>query len=204
MAQNIPAVAPVEDAANLGPAMAKLSPQQRAWVIAFLETGHRENGAAAARAAGYGATSKTDEARATACQMAGSRLKRDPKVLAAIRELAQDRFRVVAHRATERVVGLLDSPDEKVALKAADMIFARTGLSATQQIEVNHNHRLGDMDDKAMIRRIAMLAQEQGMDPIKLLGSRGVVIDADFEVVDTGLTAPEEPAMSSEGLEDLL
>jgi hypothetical protein len=134
-----------------------------------------------------------------ACKTSGHRLRHDPRILDAIQELAKDRFRLVAHRATEELVRLLDSPDEKVRIKAADMVLARTGLGAAQQIEVNHKHSIGDLDDKAMIRRIAQLAEEQGMDPIKLLGSRGVAIDAEFEVVSEA-----EPAMSSAGLEDLL
>lgn len=196
MVQNLPAVRPIEDASGFGPAMGKLSPQQRAWVVAFLETGPQENATAAARAAGYGAESKTEEQRKQACQTTGHRLRHDPRVLDAIQELAKDRFRLVAHRATEELVLLLENNDPKIKLKAIDMVLARTGLNAAQQIDVNHKHDIGGLDDKQMIRRIAQLAQDQGLDPIRLLGSRGVVIDAEFEVV--------EPAMSSAGLEDLL
>lgn len=197
MVQTLPAIRPIEDASGFGPAMARLSPQQRAWVVAFLETGPQENATAAARAAGYGASSATEEQRKQACQTTGHRLRHDEKVLDAIQELAKERFRLVAHRATEELVTLMDSTDAKVKIKAIDMILARTGLNAAQQIDVNHKHGFADMDDKAMIRRIAQLAESQGMDPIRLLGSRGVVVDAEFEVVT-------EPAMSSEGLEDLL
>jgi phage terminase small subunit len=177
--------------------MAKLSPQQRAWVIAFLETGPQENATAAARAAGYGKDSPTEEQRTQACKTSGHRLRHDERVLDAVQELAKERFRLVAHRATEELVKIMDGNDDKLRIKAIDMILARSGLNAAQQIDVNHNHRVADMDDRAMIRRIAQLAESQGMDPIKLLGSRGVVIDAEFEVV-------EQPAMSSAGLEDLL
>ncbi len=197
MVQTLPAIRPIEDASGFGPAMRKLSPQQRAWVVAFLETGPQENATAAARAAGYGADSATEEQRQQACKTTGHRLRHDEKVLDAIQELAKERFRLVAHRATEELVLLMDSSDTKVKIKAIDMILARTGLNAAQQIDVNHNHRVSDMDERAMIRRIAQLAESQGMDPIKLLGSRGVVIDAEFEIV-------KEPAMSSAGLEDLL
>jgi phage terminase small subunit len=199
MVQQLQAIAPIEDASGFGPAMAKLSPQQRAWVVAFLETGPQENATAAARAAGYGASSATAEQRETACKTTGHRLRHDARVLDAIQELAKERFRLVAHRATEELVALIDNQDPKVKLKAIDMILARTGLNAAQQIDVNHKHGLADMDDKAMIRRIAQLAESQGLDPVKLLGSRGVVIDAEFEVVQDA-----EPAMSSAGLEDLL
>lgn len=200
MTQDVAPVEPIQDATGFGPAMAKLSPQQRAWVVAFLETGPQENATAAARASGYGKASQTEEQRKQACNTAGHRLRHDPRVLEAIKELAKDRFRIVAHRATTKIVELLDNPDPKIAIKAADMIMARSGLGAAQELNVNHRHSIGDMDDKAMIRRIAQLAESQGMDPVKLLGSRGVVIDAEFEVVDT----TPEPAMSSEGLEDLL
>lgn len=168
-------------------------------MVAFLETGPQENATGAARAAGYGASSATEEQRQTACKTTGHRLRHDPRVLDAIQELAKDRFRIVAHRATEELVAMIDNNDPKVKLKAIDMVLARTGLGAAQQIDVNHRHDVTGMDDKQMIRRIAQLAQDQGMDPIKLLGSRGVVIDAEFEVVQD-----KEPAMSSAGLEDLL
>lgn len=198
MVQQLPAIRPIDDASGFGPAMGKLLPQQRAWVVAFLETGPQENATAAARAAGYGSNSATPEQRETACKVAGYRLRHEPKVLDAIQELAKERFRLVAHRATEELVTLMDNTDPKVKLKAIDMILARTGLGAAQQIDVNHNHRVVDMDDKQMIRRIAQLAESQGMDPIKLLGSRGVTIDAEFEVVEA------DAPMSSAGLEDLL
>lgn len=204
MTQALVPIAPIEDAADFGPAMGKLLPQQRAWVVAFLETGPRENATAAARAAGYGSGSATQEQADKAARVAGNRLRHDQTVLDAIHELAKERFRLAAHRATTELVKLMESNDEKVKLKAIDMVLARTGLNAAQQIEVNHKHDLSAMDDKAMIRRIVALAQEQGMDPVKLLGARGVVLDAEFEIVDTGLTAPSEPAMSSAGLEDLL
>lgn len=200
MTQALATIAPIEDAADFGPAMAKLLPQQRAWVVGFLETGPRENATAAARAAGYGANSATQEQADKAARVAGNRLRHDQDVLDAIHELAKDRFRIVAHRATEELVKLMESTDEKVKLKAIDMVLARTGLNTVQQIDVKHTHDLSKMDDKAMIRRIVALAEEQGMDPIKLLGTRGIVLDAEFEVVDT----PAEPAMSSAGLEDLL
>lgn len=197
MVQTLPAIAPIEDASGFGPAMKKLSPQQRAWVVAFLETGPQENATAAARASGYGAVSGTEEQRQQACQTTGHRLRHDPRILDAIQELAKERFRLVAHRATEELVKIMDGNDDKLRIKAIDMILARTGLNAAQQIEVNHKHDVSAMDDKAMIRRIAQLAESQGMDPIKLLGSRGVIIDAEFEVI-------EQPEMSSAGLEDLL
>lgn len=213
MAHTVAPIAPVEDASEFGPAMAKLLPQQRAWVMAFLATGHSQNATAAAKAAGYGANSATPERHLQTCQVTGYRLRHDPKIQEAIKELSKSKFKIAAHLATSELVLLLDNPDPKVKLKAIDMVLARTGLGAAQEVNVNHNHSYADMDDKAMIRRIAQLAQDQGMDPIKLLGSRGVTIDAEFEVVEAEVDTVEEHAKSgpdvveeysSAGLEDLL
>jgi hypothetical protein len=53
-------------------------------------------------------TSATAEQRETACKTTGHRLRHDARVLDAIQELAKERFRLVAHRATEELVKLMD------------------------------------------------------------------------------------------------
>jgi phage terminase small subunit len=196
---------PLNEGSGLGPAMAKLLPQQRAWVEAFIETGPRENATEAARRAGYGANSETEEKRQHTCQITGYRLRHNPDILAAIKEVSENRFGLAAARAVQVQIDIMDDSTAKASdrLKATESVLARAGMQIVNKSEVVR--RDIPMDEKAMIRKIAQLARDQGLDPQKLLASRGYVIDAEFEVVSTtALTAPAEPAMSSAGLEDLL
>lgn len=205
MVTHLPAIAPIEDAEHFGPAMAKLSPQQRAWVLAFLKTGAKQNATEAARAAGYGATSPNEERRTQACAVTGCRLKKDPRILAAIKEVSEDTFKLAAYEATATQLEIMrDSSAAPAArLKASEAILARSGMQIVNKTEVEHTHRTPDTE-AALVKRIAKMASNLGIDPAKLLGSHGVVIDAEFEVVKPGLTQEEDPVSSTEGLEDLL
>lgn len=66
-------------------------------------------------------------------------------------------------------------------LKAVDMILNRSGLHATTEHTVKVEHL--DMTEASMVKRIKLLAEKQGLDPLKLLGSVGV-IEGEFTVVD--------------------
>lgn len=202
----LPAVAPVEDAEYFGPAMAKLSPQQRAWVLAFIKTGPAQNGTAACYAAGYGQDSPTEEQRNQACRTSGARLKRDPRILAAIKEVSEDAFKLAAYEATATQLEIMRDSSAKASdrLKATEAILARSGMQIVQKTEHDHVVRRAPEDEAALVKRIAQMATGLGMDPTKLLGQYGVVIDAEYEVVKTPLTALPEPVPSAAGLEDLL
>jgi hypothetical protein len=198
---HIPAVyEPIPTEIGMGEAMRQITPQQRAWVLAYVEAGD-ENATAAARRAQYGKDSHSPEAAKTTQKITGYRLSHEPKIIAAMRELAEDRFRIAGYRATQAMLELVKDPTHKDHFRALERVLAQTGMGVVMQIEHKHTHSL---DEREIIKRIALLAQSQGMDPVKLLGSRGVTVDADFEVVTERLTPPAEPAMSSEGLEDLL
>lgn len=191
-----------DDNMSLGPAMKAIEPKQRAFVLAYVEQA-KEDATAAALAAGYGSISETDEGRKKAAKQAGWRLIHDEKIAEAIKELASDKFRVATFKATAVLLEIMDDPTHKDRFKAAERVLAQNGMGVAIQVDHRHTHR--NMDDESMIRRIAALAKDQGLDPKRLLGTVGVdYTDAEFEDVTNSLTAPAAPAMSAAGLEDLL
>lgn len=197
--------APIPDNPSLGPAMRAIEAKQRAFVLAYVERAD-ENGTGAARAANYGGSSETPEQRQTAAKVAAWRLLHDPKIQAAIKELAEDKFRIATFKATAVLMEIMNDPTHKDRFRAAERVLAQNGMGVA--IQVNHNH-VHDLDEKGMIARIARLAKDQGLDPRRLLGTVGVeYVDAEFEDVTSAvgaeLTALPAPAMSAAGLEDLL
>jgi len=198
---------PIPDDPGMTPAFAKISPIQRAWVMAYLEAGD-ENASAAARRAGYG-QGKGDHAHA--CKQAGYRNVHDPDVQEAMRELAQERFRIAGYKAVQRLMQIVEDPTHKDHFKAIERVLAQNGMIAALQVE--HNHKV-TVTESEQVKQVVALARRLGLDPKTLLGSAGVeYVDAEFEDVTSAdhaeqmvpaLTAPEEPAMSSAGLEDLL
>ena len=183
--------------------MRAIEAKQRAFVVAYCARDD-ENGTGAARAAGYGSGSPTVEQANGAAKTAAWRLLHDPKIQEAIKELAQDKFRIGTFKATAVMLEIMNDPTHKDRFRAAERILAQNGMGVA--VEVNHNHKV-NLDEKGMIEKIARLAKDQGLDPRKLLGTVGVdYVDAEFEVVSdpNALTGPAEPAMSAAGLEDLL
>lgn len=195
--------APIPDEPGMPEAYAKISPMQRAWLQAFLDAGD-ENATAAARRSGYGKDSATPQQAAQACKTAGHRNVHDPDIQAAIRELAHERFRVAGYQAAAALMALVKDTSHKDHFKAIERVLAQNGMVAAVQIDHNHKHTMTEADQ---VEKLVRLAKQLGMDPRALLGSAGVeYIDAEFVEVKTPaqLTAPEEPGMSSAGLEDLL
>lgn len=183
---------PVTDTRRLGPAMTALEPKQRAFVLALVDTGGQD-ATKAARMAGYGGENP-QSVRVTA-----HRLTHDAKVLEAIREVADSRIRSEALMAMEVIVEIAKDVTHKDRFAAAKEIANRSGLMVVNKVEHAHVHRTEDEDEK--IKRIIQLAKGLGVDPRTLLGSAGVTLDAEFEVVQSvALPAPG----SAEGLEDLL
>lgn len=180
----------VEEAA-LGPAMRKLNAQQRSFVYALVETGG--NASQAAAAAGYGEGSPTPELRANAYRVRGYQLSHDPKVLAAIKEEAEKRLHSGALLAASVLIEMANDKSSKHQFKAAVELLNRSGLIVATEHRVTVEHQGGS--DKETIDRIRNLAGVLGLDPVKLLGSAGVIIDAEFT---------EVPVATTEGLEDLL
>ena len=179
---------PVEP--HMGPAMQALTENQRAFVVAMLETGARD-ATRCATIAGFG---NTEGAR----WQAGHRLSHNPKVLAAIREEADKRLRSGAILGASVLVEIASNPLHKDQFKAGVELLNRSGLL----VETQHRVIVEDdrRDSKEIEAAIIALAKRLGVDPVKLLGVRSEAavkadaIDGEFE----------EVAMSSEGLEDLL
>lgn len=174
---------------ELGPEMRALVPKQRAFVYALVETGGNPTQAAAA--AGYGEDCPTLEKKQAACRAAGYTLAHHPKVLRAIKEEASKRLHSGALIAASALIEIVNDVSHKNRLRAVEVLLDRAGLVVEQRsvIDVNHNHRA----DGEQVERIRQLAGNLGLDPRKLLGHAGVVVDAEFEEVG-----------SSAGLEDLL
>lgn len=162
--------------ARLGPRMQELNVRQRGFVIALLEIGGI-NFTRAAMAAGYGNGNEESAA------VQGNRLAHDDKILAAIHEEAYRRLRSGAVMAVKTLLEIADDTGAKHGdrLKAVEMLLNRSGLHAVTE----HNVKVEryDATDETMIKRIKLLAEKQGLDPVKLLGSTGVTVDAQFKVV---------------------
>lgn len=180
------------DHGQLGPAMRALNPQQRVFVYGLVELGGNATGAAAA--AGYGQDSPTLEQRRNAQRVRGYQLSHDPKVLAAIKEEAEKRLNSGALIAASALLEMVTDPLSKFRYKAAVELLNRSGLIVETQHRVTVEHT---GSDKEMIDRIKQLAGGLGIDPVRLLGSAGVIIDADFTEVTPAQT-------STAGLEDIL
>lgn len=183
---------PVTDTRKLGKCMVALEPKQRAFVLAYVDTGGKD-ATKAARMAGYGGENP-QSARVTA-----HRLVHDGRVLEAIREYADARIRSQAVVGIQTIIDIANDPTHKDQFKAAVEIANRSGMLVASKVEHEHVHR--PEDDAEKVKRIVQLAKGLGLDPRALLGSAGVVVDAEFEVVsNVALPAPE----SADGLEDLL
>lgn len=182
----------IPDEPGMPEAYAKISPRERAWLHAFLDAGD-ENATAAARRAGYGAAG-TEAQQRNACKTAGHRNVHNPLIQDAIRELALDLFRQAGYLATAQLMVLVKDPTHKDHFKAIERVLAQNGMVAAVQIEHNHNIKVTEADQ---VERLKVLAKQLGMDPKTLLGSAGVILDAEFEVIPEPkqLTAPVEDDM---------
>jgi len=179
----------VPDEAHLGPAMLALTPLQRGFVIALVETGGKSD-AGAARLAGYGGTDAS-------CWQAGHRLAHNPKVQLAIREEADRRLRAGALLGASALIEIASDIMHKDRYKAAESLLNRAGLLVETQ------HRVIVEDDRRteqeIVAAITLMAKRNNLDPRKLLGYdvKDVAVEGEFTEVD-------DAAPSADGLEDLL
>jgi len=160
------------DEDDFGPAMQELSDAQRAFVIAYADQGGI-NGAEAARKAGYG---NNDMAAGRAAYL----LLRKKNVLAAIREVAEERIRAGAVLAASVLVEIADSKFDKNRFKASVELLNRAGLivEGVSRVIVE-DHRTNAQIE----RRVTDLCNKLGIDPLQLLGRREAE-EADYEVID--------------------
>lgn len=173
---------------DLGPRMAACTELQRRFVRAWFQYGNRRK---AAIAAGYSAPNE-NTIDATAFNAWNS-----PRVQAAVREYAEKHVLMgLLPLAFAAIEDIASDPDHKDRLKAADMIWQRTGFHAKSEHLVTVDHNDGRV---GQIKKLIALAETLGKSPRELLGAASDVVDADFEILDT-LTVER----GKEGLEDLL
>ena len=169
------------DESQLGPKMLALSQGARAFVLAMVEIGGTPQSRAAAMA-GYKGTK-------VVLDVTASRLAADPKVQDAILEEATARMKSSALLAVSEIVKVLENTSATISpsmkLKAAAMVMHIAGMEPAQEIKVTHNIQ----STQEKIDEVRRLAEEVGIDPRKLLGKAGYVVDAEFKVVQdkTGL-----------------
>lgn len=180
-ASNLPTIyQPIADDPSHGPAMRAILPKQRAFVLALLDIGGQDNSKAAGLA-GYGGTPGSTRVQA-------HRLAHDPAILEAIKEEANKRLHSGAILGASVLLEIAKDPLHKDRLKAANALLDRGGLMVATQHKVTVEHTAKDAD---VIQQIKAFAVELGIDPIKLLGSAGVVIDAEFTPVETAVETDE-------------
>jgi phage terminase small subunit len=160
--------------------MLAITPPQRAFVVALLESGARDNSLAAG-IAGYGNTEGTR-------WNAGHRLSRHPKIQAAIKEEADRRLRAGAILAASALIEIAGNAQHKDRFKASVELLNRAGLLVETQ------HRVIVEDDRRTTREIeeaiVLMAKRNGLDPATLLGSHARtmvvpdVVDAEYTEVD--------------------
>lgn len=169
----------------MGPCMQKLNERQRLFVYAMLDTG-MVNHSLCARKAGYQGDENT-------IKVTAHRLAHDEDVQAAIQEVARKAMGAAQLVATGHLILIAQNPAHKDQLSAIKQLLDRSGLGAVTEHKVTVTH---NSDRESVVREIAALAREQGLDARKLLAGYGVVIDADYSEV------PIEGDAS--GLEDVI
>lgn len=160
-----------------GPAMLDLTEPQRMFVLHYANTGG-VNAAEAARKAGYG--NSADSQAVTA-----SRMLRQPRILAALREVADRRLKSGAILAASAIVEIANDPLHRDRFKAATELLNRAGLvvEGISRVIVEDHRTVEEIE-----RRVRDLAVRVGIDPEKLLG-QSQIINGDFEELDDAVEA---------------
>lgn len=181
----LPAIEP-----PMSEAMRALHPRARKFVQFMTETGG--NVLRSALMAGAGSDSQSPLHREHAARTAGYRWMQTPKVLLALKEAADATLRGGAIEASQYMRDLVTNPKAKDndRLRAANRLLELAGLGVVQQIKVDHRVSLTREEG---IARVMEIAPQLKLDPVQLLGSVGITIDAEFEdVVDVDLGEWEE------------
>jgi len=187
---------PVTNPRGYGKAMAAILPKQRAFVIAFVETGG-QSASKAARISGYGGTPSST-------RVAASRLMHDEGVLAAIREETDKKLRGSLLLGFSALEEIAKDAFHKDRLKAATELLNRGGLllATTHNVNVNVSTPQGD---KEVLDKITVLAARLGLDPQLLIGkARGSAAPVEDDAIDADWEDVEDDTPTSDGLEDLL
>lgn len=162
--------------------MAELTERQQRFVTALVETGGQDY-TQCARLAGY-----TDSGSG-AIQVAGWRLAHNPKVLAAIREMAELQLRAGALLGASAMIEIARDPMHKDRLKAADRLMERAGMLVVQRSE----HVIEDRrETKEILAGLKDLAARAGIPLDTIIGKRGAAeaIDGEFTEVECDELGP--------------
>jgi hypothetical protein len=158
----------VEEPLAEGKAMSALTGRKKKFVLALLKLGASTSAQRQAAAqAGYD-------------PMYGYQLMHDDRVLAAIREVATKTVAGAALTGVQVMIDIALDKEHKDRFRAAKELAALNGFTAEQRIVVEHV----DGDTRAKILEVRKLAEQLGLDPRQLIEATGMVIDAEFEVVE--------------------
>ena len=158
---------------QMGPAMKRLNPQQQRFVCALAVFGG--NRSEAYRWAGYKVTNDNSTA---ACS---SRLHAQEEIKDAIREEAIRRLDTAPLLAISTMIRLAGGTDDKLALKASEMILDRTGFHGMTEHKVTIEDK---RTTKELMEFIMQAAPRHGLDANKILGLPAPkIVDAEFEEV---------------------
>ena len=177
-----PSVVPLPSKEDLGPAMQELTDNQIRFVIAMTDLA-ATNPTEAARVAGYGGTEASTR---TAAKV----LVANPKVIAALREAADQMIRSSVLIASRALIEIATTRGHKDQMKAADILMNRADLVVKTQHEITVKD---ERTPQEVIDSIREIANKLGQDPRKLLP--GTVIDVPY----TDVT----PSAAPPGLEDM-
>ena len=163
---------PEEVVEEHGPSMLALTEPQRMFVLHYCDTGGI-NASEAARRAGYG--NNKDSQAVTA-----SRMLRQPRILAALREVADRRLKAGAIMAASAIVEIAGDSMHRDRFKAATELLNRAGLvvEGVSRVIVEDHRTVEEIE-----RRIRDLAERLGIDADKMLG-QSMVIDGDVTDLD--------------------
>lgn len=143
--------------AEHGSALAELTASQRKFVAAIIDAGDN-NYAEAARRAGYSSGGKKASLRTI-----GSQLIRNPKIVAALKQLTRSRMDASVGLAYSELEKLAESGiNETVRLRASMAILNRAGFHEKTEHTVNTFTR--DVDFADRLRAVAAIAKANGWD----------------------------------------
>jgi hypothetical protein len=169
---------------EMGPRMQALAGDaQRRFVLALLQA---HTPTAAARLAGYSDHKEAAKVRA-------HHLMQNADVLAALHEVSWKKLNGIAVRAIEALDRVVADPDNPKHLVAVQMVLDRTGFAAQTEHKVTVEHKVDDLQLKALAARFA---HDTGVPMQKLLGYNNVV-DGEFKEV-----ADDEGGTTESGIPD--
>jgi phage terminase small subunit len=134
---------------------------------------YANNPTQAARLAGY--SDKSEGAKVTA-----HHLMQNPHVLEALHEVSWKRLNGMAVKAIAALEFIVDTPEHPKHLRAVEMVLDRTGFAAQTEHKVIVEHKVNDLQIKALAARFA---DQLGVPAAKLIGAN-VAIEGEVVEVD--------------------